>query len=48
MKYGYVWEQHDHLYTLNSAASRSFQRFSPDFSYEVIIFRFVFEVYVFI
>ena len=32
MKNGCVYEQHEHLYTLTSAASRSFQQFSADFS----------------
>ena len=31
MKDGYVYEQHEHLYMLNSAASRSFRRFSARF-----------------
>jgi len=32
MKDGYVYEQHEHFYTLTSTASRSFRRFFAEFS----------------
>ena len=34
---GCVYEQHEHLYKLTSAASRSFDRFSADFDIYIFV-----------